>query len=150
MASESYTLPPVSPALTPPSQNHVVRASADGLAAEGQSSRATKESGESSGVERNSGVELRAQHSGDADRLGEADEAPSTELVSQAVERINEMLQNGRNKLKFELDDDAGRVVVKVLDAENDELVRQIPSEETLKFAEYVEGLAGLILTDEA
>ncbi|NEX21716.1 flagellar protein FlaG [Thiorhodococcus mannitoliphagus] len=72
------------------------------------------------------------------------------EQVAQAVERINEMMQSGQHQLKFELNKDAGQMVIQVLDAETEELVRQIPSEETLKFAEYVEGLAGLIFSDQA
>lgn len=74
----------------------------------------------------------------------------SPEQLQQAVERFNEMLRNGRYQLNFQVDQEAGRLVIRVLDAETDELIRQIPSEETLKFAEYVEGLTGLIFNDQA
>ncbi|NEV60296.1 flagellar protein FlaG [Thiorhodococcus minor] len=99
---------------------------------------------------------LEGERADEVGRLGNraASEAESEEAgleqVTQAVDRINEMMQKGRNTLKFELDDDAGRMVVRVLDAETEELIRQIPSEETLKFAEYVEGLVGLIFNDQA
>ncbi|EGV27943.1 flagellar protein FlaG protein [Thiorhodococcus drewsii AZ1] len=72
------------------------------------------------------------------------------EQVTDAVERINEMMQNGKQSLKFQLDDDSGRMVIQVMDAQTDEVIRQIPSEETLKFAEYVDGLVGLIFNKKA
>jgi len=72
------------------------------------------------------------------------------EQVTDAVERINEMMQNGKQSLKFQLDDDSGRMVIRVMDAQTDEVIRQIPSEETLKFAEYVDGLVGLIFNKKA
>jgi flagellar protein FlaG len=48
------------------------------------------------------------------------------------------------------VDDTAERVVVKVLDIETDEVVRQIPTEETLKFSEFLEGMVGLIFDQKA
>ena len=73
-----------------------------------------------------------------------------TEQVAQAVERINEMMQNGQQSLRFAVDEDSGRTVVRVLDAHTEEVIRQIPSEETLRFAEYVDGLVGMIFNKKA
>ena len=79
-----------------------------------------------------------------------ATDKEKVEKLTEAVDKINEMMQQGKQMLTFQLDDDSGRMVVRVIDAQTDEVVRQIPSEETLKFAEYVEGLAGLIFNDQA
>ena len=76
--------------------------------------------------------------------------ADTAEQVSQSVERLNEMLQNNRQSLRFSVDDDSGRMVVRVMDAQTDEVIRQIPSEETLRFAEYVDGLVGMIFNKKA
>jgi len=81
---------------------------------------------------------------------GGQDGANLRDQLTDAVERINEMMQNGKQTLKFQLDDDSGRMVVQVMDARTDEVIRQIPSEETLKFAEYVDGLVGLIFNKKA
>lgn len=78
------------------------------------------------------------------------DRSATLEQVSQAVDRINEMMQNGKQTLTFQLDDDSGRMVVRVTDAQTKEVIRQIPTEETLKFAEYVDGLVGLIFNKKA
>ncbi|WP_295401271.1 flagellar protein FlaG [uncultured Thiocystis sp.] len=78
------------------------------------------------------------------------DRPATVEQVAQAVDRINQMMQNGQQTLSFQLDDDSGQMVVRVTDAQTKEVIRQIPSEETLKFAEYVDGLVGLIFNKKA
>jgi flagellar protein FlaG len=72
------------------------------------------------------------------------------EKLTEAVDKINEMMQQGKQMLTFQLDDDSGRMVVRVIDSQSKEVVRQIPSEETLNFAKYVDGLAGLIFNKKA
>ena len=79
-----------------------------------------------------------------------ADDKAMVEKLTEAVDKINEMMQQGKQMLTFQLDDDSGRMVVRVIDAQTDEVVRQIPSEETLNFAKYVDGLAGLIFNKKA
>lgn len=76
--------------------------------------------------------------------------AETAEQVTQAVERLNDMMQSGEQTLRFAVDDDSGRMVVRVMDAQSDEVIRQIPTEETLRFAEYVDGLVGMIFNKKA
>ncbi|WP_417585121.1 flagellar protein FlaG [Nitrincola sp.] len=72
----------------------------------------------------------------------------SMEKLQDAVEKMNELMQNGRRSLNFSVDDSTEKVVIKVMDLDTDEVVRQIPTEETLKFAEYLEGMVGLIFDE--
>jgi flagellar protein FlaG len=74
----------------------------------------------------------------------------SAERLQDAVEKMNELMQSGNRSLRFQVDDTTERVVVKVLDIETDEVIRQIPSEETLKFSEFLEGMVGLIFDKKA
>jgi len=74
----------------------------------------------------------------------------SAERLQDAVEKMNELMQSGNRSLRFQVDDTSDRVVVKVLDIETDEVVRQIPTEETLKFSEFLEGMVGLIFDQKA
>lgn len=76
--------------------------------------------------------------------------AGTVDQVAKSVERINEMMQSGKQTLTFQLDDESGRMVIRVIDAQTKEMIRQIPSEETLKFAQYVDGLVGLIFNKKA
>ncbi|MTW20645.1 flagellar protein FlaG [Allochromatium palmeri] len=79
-----------------------------------------------------------------------ATDTAMVEKLTEAVDKINEMMQQGKQMLTFQLDDDSGRMVVRVVDSQSKEVVRQIPSEETLNFAKYVDGLAGLIFNKKA
>lgn len=72
----------------------------------------------------------------------------SMDKLQDAVEKMNELMQNGRRSLNFSVDDSTEKVVIKVMDLDTDEVVRQIPTEETLKFAEYLEGMVGLIFDE--
>jgi flagellar protein FlaG len=74
----------------------------------------------------------------------------SPEKLQAAVEKMNELMQSGNRSLKFSVDDTADRVVIKVMDLETEEVVRQIPTEETLKFSEFLEGMVGLIFDEKA
>ncbi|MGQ9659595.1 MAG: flagellar protein FlaG [Thermochromatium sp.] len=79
--------------------------------------------------------------------------ATDTEMVERltdAVDKINEMMQQGKQMLTFQLDEESGRMVIRVIDAQTNEVIRQIPSEETLNFAKYVDGLIGLIFNKKA
>lgn len=74
----------------------------------------------------------------------------SVEKLQAAVDRMNELMQNGQRSLNFSVDTSTEQVVVKVMDVQTKEVVRQIPNEETLKFAEYLEGMVGLLFDEEA
>lgn len=55
--------------------------------------------------------------------------------VRQAVSKINEIVQSVQRDLSFNMDEDSGKTVIKVVDTESGELIRQIPSEEVLAIA---------------
>ncbi|MEM7082001.1 MAG: flagellar protein FlaG [Pseudomonadota bacterium] len=52
-----------------------------------------------------------------------------------AVEKLAEHSRNLGRELQFEIDSDSGTTVVKVVDPETEEVVRQIPSEEAMERA---------------
>ncbi|MGR9106099.1 MAG: flagellar protein FlaG [Gammaproteobacteria bacterium] len=55
--------------------------------------------------------------------------------LQEVVSQINESVQSIRRELNFSVDDESGRLVVKVINTEDGETIRQIPSEEVLRFA---------------
>jgi len=57
------------------------------------------------------------------------------ESVLSAVEDLNNYVQTIGRQLKFNVDDETGRLVVSVLDSETQKLIRQIPSEEIMTIA---------------
>lgn len=83
----------------------------------------------------------------------EAAQARRTEqsaAVDDAVARINDFVQVVQRDLRFSVDDTTGRTVVKVIDAETDQMVRQIPADEILAIAENLQELQGVLFRGEA
>lgn len=70
--------------------------------------------------------------------------------VEQAVKDINEFFQNIRRTLEFKLDQDSGRMVVQIKDAETKQVIRQIPEEYVLKLAKQLDEVKGLLFEDKA
>ena len=69
-----------------------------------------------------------------------AAEVSKTEL-QQAVDVVNQAVALEQRSLSFSIDDVSGRSVIKVIDFETDELIKQIPSEELLKVAQDIKRL---------
>lgn len=77
----------------------------------------------------------------------------SLDLVKKAVDEGNSLLQVVKRNLQFKVDEATDELVVKIVDSESGELVRQIPSEEMLAFIERMqelEGQQGLMIQDRA
>lgn len=63
-------------------------------------------------------------------------DVPTVENIDQAVTQMNEYFQNEQRDLQFSIDDGTGSTVVKVLDRQSGETIRQIPNEVFLTLAE--------------
>ena len=61
--------------------------------------------------------------------------------ISEAVSRINEIVQSIQRDLSFNLDQESGRTIIRVIDSQSGELIRQIPSEEVLAIAKQLRDL---------
>ena len=73
----------------------------------------------------------------------------SSEQLKKAVDEINRAMQQSNRSLQFSMD--AGTVVVRMTDSETGEVIRQIPSEETLAIARSIGDIQqGLLLKQKA
>jgi flagellar protein FlaG len=73
-------------------------------------------------------------------------EEPSTaEQIKKAVDEGNTLLQAVRRNLQFQVDESTKEVVIKVVDSESGEIVRQIPSEEMLAFIKRLQEQGSMI-----
>ncbi|KFE49978.1 flagellar protein FlaG [Pseudomonas syringae] len=72
------------------------------------------------------------------------------EQLEEAVSDIREFVQAAQRKLDFSIDDSTGRVVVKVIDTDSGDLIRQIPSETALKLAQSLTAASSLLFDDKA
>lgn len=55
--------------------------------------------------------------------------------LKEAITRLNEYVQSVQRDLQFNLDETSGKTVIKVLDRNTQEVIRQIPDELVLKLA---------------
>ncbi len=104
--------------------------------------------------ERDDSAELRQAQSKVAQEL--AQEAARTaqqnnpKAVTEAVNAINAQVQRVAQNLKFSVDQESGRTVVKVVEGESGKVIRQIPSEEALAISESLDKMQGLIIERKA
>lgn len=71
---------------------------------------------------------------------------PSMELSKETVERLNKVLQERARELEFSVDEDSGRTIVRVIHKESGEVIRQLPPEVVLRFADaFTKGTASLV-----
>lgn len=68
------------------------------------------------------------------------------ENLDSAVSQLNDFVQSVQRNLEFEVDDDSGRTVVRVVDQQTDEVIRQIPDELALRLAENLQQDEPLVL----
>ncbi|MFW1677660.1 flagellar protein FlaG [Pontibacter sp. JAM-7] len=74
----------------------------------------------------------------------------TTETIQQAVAAINDFMGKFQRTLNFSVDDEAGQTVIRVIDKSNDELIRQIPSEDFLKITQHIEQMQNLLFSEKA
>ena len=74
----------------------------------------------------------------------------SPERVQEAVSRIQSYLSESNRELHISVDQGSGRTVVRVVNPETQEVIRQIPNEEILKLAASITRTGGGIISDLA
>lgn len=62
--------------------------------------------------------------------------------LQKAVSDISTYVQNLQRDLQFQIDTDLGRMVISVVDSKTKEVIRQIPNEEVLARARFLEAQA--------
>jgi flagellar protein FlaG len=72
------------------------------------------------------------------------------QAVRESVEKLNNFIRPYVTSLQFSVDKDLGRVVVKIMDNETKEVLKQIPSEDVLALTKALGKVAGLIVRQEA
>ncbi|PTB82280.1 flagellar biosynthesis protein FlaG, partial [Marinobacter sp. Z-D5-3] len=73
-----------------------------------------------------------------AEKLQARSEAQREEL-DDAVSQLNDFVQNVQRDLQFEVDNELGQTIVKVVDQSTKEVIRQIPDELALRLAENLQ-----------
>lgn len=70
--------------------------------------------------------------------------------VQDAAEKANKAIEALKSNLQFTVDKSTGINVVKIVDTETKQTIRQIPSEEMLSIAHRLEEIKGLLIKNSA
>ena len=80
----------------------------------------------------------------------QADKEPSREQLTKAVTALNQSSQMKTQGIEFSIDEDSQRTVVKVIDQETKEVLRQIPTREALELAKTFDSAKGSLISQSA
>lgn len=72
------------------------------------------------------------------------------EELQGAVNAVNSFVSNINDSLRFSIDEDTGKTIVKVIDATTKEVIKQIPSEEMVAIAKALDKLQGILIQQKA
>src|SRR4051794_4215446 len=70
--------------------------------------------------------------------------------VRQAVTQLSQDLQKVSPQLQMEVDADLDRVIVKLVDGQSGQVIRQIPAQDVVNLAKQLKGLNGLLVEKRA
>ena len=70
--------------------------------------------------------------------------------VEDAVKRLADFVSPTQSQISFSIDEESGLRVVKILDNESKEVIRQFPSEEAIALAQALDKIQGLLIKDKA
>ncbi len=80
----------------------------------------------------------------------EQSKAQDESQLKQAVAELQRQTQYVAPNLEFTIDRQSGRSIVKVVDSNTKEVIRQIPSEEVLRLNQQLDKLQGLLFDKQA
>lgn len=69
---------------------------------------------------------------------------PSVALIDRIIQDVNEVMQGSMTHFEFKIHEKSGEVIVKLIDNETEEVVREIPSEKIVEIMANLRELVGL------
>lgn len=82
----------------------------------------------------------------DALALREDEKKQQQVAPEELLDRIKSLTEDGLYSVRFEMDKDVQNVVIKLVDSESGELIRQIPAEELLGLSKKLRELRGMMV----
>lgn len=71
----------------------------------------------------------------------------SENQLNKTIEKLNNFLADKASGLEFSVDEDTGRSIVKLIDKQTNEILRQYPSKEMLEISKDLSKLQGLLIS---
>lgn len=85
-----------------------------------------------------------------ANPVQQTNAVPDLDQVAEAVRNINQTMQALSQDLEFSIDADSNRTIVKVVDQQTKEVIRQMPTAEALEIAKALDRVQGLLIRQKA
>lgn len=79
---------------------------------------------------------------------GAASAKPDRKTIEEMLTRIAEQIETVQRGLRFQVDDELGEVIIRVIDRSNDQVIRQIPSEELVTLDRRIREVSRLLFDD--
>ncbi|MCH5272764.1 MAG: flagellar protein FlaG [Lachnospiraceae bacterium] len=86
-------------------------------------------------------VQMQKEQAGDGEN--------TSRRLKNAVEHANQTMRHAKTKCEFSYHEETKRVSIKVIDEETEEIIREIPPEETLEMISKMWELAGLMVDEK-
>ena len=83
------------------------------------------------------------------DRSVEGQQVIDAKELGEVVQKANQNMQAAQRDINFSVDKESGITVIKIIDIATEEVIRQIPNEETLSFARHLNEGGELKLINE-
>ena len=85
------------------------------------------------------------------DEAAKSEHEPDAKQVKSAVDKLNEFVKASSNSdVQFTVDQESGIRVIKVVDQETKEVIRQMPSKEAVEIAKALGKLQGMLIKQTA
>jgi flagellar protein FlaG len=76
--------------------------------------------------------------------------APTREEMENAVKTLNKLTEMTAQDVRFSIDEESGKTIVRVVDVATQTVLRQIPNVEALSMSRSLDKMQGLLLRDSA
>jgi flagellar protein FlaG len=70
--------------------------------------------------------------------------------VTRVIHQVSQELQKTNPELQMEVDSDLDRVIIKIVDGQSGQVIRQIPAQDLVNLAKQLKGLNGLLVEKHA
>jgi flagellar protein FlaG len=75
---------------------------------------------------------------------------PSVKQVQEAVQKINTSMTAQSQGIEFSIDSTSHRIVVKIIDQQTNQVIKEIPSKQALEIADALDQTQGLLIKQQA
>lgn len=81
---------------------------------------------------------------------GNSEARVGEDSLSKTVDELNDYVQNLHREIQFSVDNESNQTIIKVIDANTGEVIRQLPPDEMMRLVKRLDELEGLLVREKA